>query len=180
MRALAHMPHSRSWCSLMLLLAVGSGIVRGDTAEAPCTSSLAGDVGLSSCYGWCEAAQAADHCKWCMCSGCSWCTASRGGPGAGQLAGVSVAAGAAEVSTGVCSSEFSDDVAYRDCQDFCAAESYETHCALCKCKACSFCSCSSEFADDSDEQQCQSWCSAEFYDDHCKRCKCKGCGFCKA
>jgi hypothetical protein len=130
-----------------------------------------------------------------QCRGCTWCHQPE------------VAAGPL-VSDGTCSAtDPSDAEHFSDCQNFCAAESWDTHCPLCKCKACSFCKCESSFEDDSTEPECQSWCTADYFEDHCSRCKahsppsssalmiapfasswtdlrgpppqCKGCGFCR-
>ena len=83
---------------------------------------------------------------------------------------------------GECQSDQPDDTSYADCQTFCSAASKDSHCKLCKCRACGFCdnTCSSSFEDDGGVEACESWCSADFFGDHCQRCKCKGCGFCKA
>jgi hypothetical protein len=94
----------------------------------------------------------------------------------GQSGGVVAgpASSAAQTSGAICSSEIEDDVAYADCQPFCMESEWRSHCSMCKCKGCGFCSCSSTYEDDSTERQCQAWCSDEYYDDHCSRCKCQG------
>ena len=151
---------------LTLLLALPSVTAIGNELT-PCTSSHEEDSGYEACYGWCSAVAAAEHCTWCKCRGCDWCAATDGGtieaPGDDAQA---------------CSSDVEGDVDHADCQPFCNENEWRSHCGLCKCKGCGFCSCSSKHADDSTERQCQTWCSEEYYDDHCPRCKCQGCEFC--
>lgn len=36
-----------------------------------CVSRMEGDVNHASCEEWCSTSNAADHCKWCKCRGCS-------------------------------------------------------------------------------------------------------------
>ena len=161
---------SRSACWVWLL-----GLALAEAADelafvGACTSDKEGDLGHEACYGWCSASQAADHCPWCKCKGCVWC-ASNGGTGDALSAG----------PTQECQSAIADDVSYEDCQDFCSVAAKETHCQMCKCRACGFCdnTCTSTFEDDSHEEMCEPWCSTDYFAEHCQRCKCKGCQFCK-
>ena len=39
-------------------------------ATGACSSTQPGDVDEASCAGWCQAEQAAEHCRWCKCRGC--------------------------------------------------------------------------------------------------------------
>ena len=141
-----------------------------------CASDHEDDLPHEACYGWCVATAATEHCGWCKCRGCNWCDAASSL--SGSSASSSTAVAPAGVSGAVCSSDAEDDVSYADCQPFCTESEWRSHCGICKCKGCHFCSCSSTYDDDSTERQCQAWCSDEYYDDHCGRCKCQGCDFC--
>ena len=147
-------------------------------AGTACTSTKADDATHEGCFGWCEESQASAHCEYCKCQACPWCQRAvstiDGGGGDGGGGGTTDASGA------TCSSEVAGDATFEDCQDFCSPQFADSHCGMCKCRACAMCSCSSDYADDASKPECQDWCSAEFFEDHCSRCKCKGCGFCRA
>ena len=166
-----------------MLLATVTLLVVQTVAEVPtvhvCKSEHEGDSIFESCFGWCSATQSADHCQWCkvcpvqsrahprlasahsssvvplpsQCHGCSWCTSA-----VEEDRDASPALSFASSSTSeACISAIDGDVTYRDCQAFCTATESRTHCEMCKCKACSFCSssCTSVFEDDSADTQCQ-------------------------
>ena len=167
---------------LLVSFAAAEGSSVSSSTLKACTSEQEDDAPHEACYGWCAATAANDHCKWCKCRGCGWCdrvadgiTSSSGSEGSIQQ---SSASSVATANGAVCSSDVEDDVAYADCQPFCSESEWRSHCGMCKCKGCRFCSCSSQYEDDSTERQCQAWCSDEYYHDHCSRCKCQGCDFC--
>ena len=150
-------------------------LVRQTAATAdPCqTPTHEGDSQTAGCFGWCSPAFADEHCSWCKCSGCPYCSHAQ--PTVLAVPTTTAVTHPTSVTTAaVCS-----DGATKDCEPFCSAAFKASHCESCKCQACSFCKCESELPDDVDEAICQDWCSAEFRESHCAACKCKGCDFCK-
>ncbi|KAL1510581.1 hypothetical protein AB1Y20_006882 [Prymnesium parvum] len=56
--------------------AMVSGLCRTHHVGRSCVSrkkSSRGDSDSFQCVEWCDASEAADHCKWCACRGCGWC-----------------------------------------------------------------------------------------------------------
>lgn len=149
-------------CAIFLLLA--SLRAAAGAAGDYCASDFPDDVYTESCYGWCDVLNSESHCAYCKCRGCAFCAAA-----ASPAAGVG--------GTDVCESGQQGDIHYRDCAGFCSEEYKSSHCSLCKCKACGFCTCADDEGD-GQEESCEGWCAAEFADSHCKSCKCKGCEMC--
>ena len=152
----------RMRCAIFLLLA--SLRAAAGAAGDYCASDFPDDVYTESCYGWCDVLNSESHCAYCKCRGCAFCAAASS-PAAGG--------GGADV----CESGQQGDIHYRDCAGFCSEEYKSSHCSLCKCKACGFCTCADDEGD-GQEESCEGWCAAEFADSHCKSCKCKGCEMC--
>lgn len=146
-----------------------------------CTPTSADDSDTERCETFCDVKFSQSHCSLCKCKHCGFCRAAVATSAAGSLTGSS-ASGAPAVGGAKCQSDAPIGVWDTDvekCEDFCDVKQAESHCKLCKCKACDLCHCQSSFADDSIEELCEPWCSLTQWTSHCQRCKCKGCGFCK-
>ena len=102
------------------------GLPPPDTRE--CTSFVAGDTSYEACQPDCGGG---DDCTSCRCKACPACSDGGGGGGVGN--------GGGGGGGGACTSRWQDDVDVEQCEDFCRRSNSDVHCAMCKCRACSFC-----------------------------------------
>jgi len=159
-----------------------------------CTPAAPGDAEVELCDTFCDAEYASSHCGLCKCKHCGFCKAAASAAasvgddtttvGSSPIVGGGAAVGgvAAGGASRACHSDAPIGVWDSDvekCEPFCSASEADSHCKLCKCRACDLCHCHSPFADDSIDEECEPWCSIAQWTSHCQHCKCKACNFCR-
>ncbi len=159
-----------------------------------CSSGLLGDSKFASCEPGCDAAHAADHCRYCRCQGCKLCDASPPPPFPPALAPAPVAARVVAPRGAACASLAPGDLPFESCeQPTCGAAPSPDACATCRCKGCTACGgsmggalvgttaappplplgtsvCSSRWKDDVGASECQAFCDHGQKDIHCTLC----------
>ena len=144
----------------------------------PCESGILDDLDYSTCLaGACTTDLAQAHCQTCRCKACGFCA---------KLAAAETPPPPPPVLHSECAPVSNDDSKFKACEAFCMPEHAVMHCALCKCKSCSFCSqlahaCISPHIADTKVEQCDSWCDAIGLPKSvmCSFCLCKGCDACE-
>lgn len=94
---------------------------------AACTPATKTDTDHEGCATWCQPQHQGAHCPLCACKGCSWCHVGGGGPVSSR-------------PRVACAPHDSNDVNFATCEPFCNSKHIDSHCPLCHCRACTFCS----------------------------------------
>lgn len=157
-----------------------------------CDSDMPNDMSYEECAKWCNAGHSSEHCKFCACRACTYCEH---------------ASGLVRESGKPCPPQQEGDSETMRCESFCRESHRDTHCDVCKCKACPFCplrldtgvTCplapagaralprsdaalgvSVNADEDSATLRCEPFCSLANVATHCLLCKCAACSFCAA
>ena len=71
----------------------GTGTPLGGEGKQKCQSGIKGDLPFMTCAAFCKSAKATNHCKFCKCRSCQYCTKD-GAPTAGAAAAATATAAA--------------------------------------------------------------------------------------
>mmetsp|Transcript_65626 Transcript_65626/g.109028 ORF Transcript_65626/g.109028 Transcript_65626/m.109028 type:complete len:430 (+) Transcript_65626:64-1353(+) len=139
-------------------------------------SQVLQDSTTAMCEPWCQNSD--EHTKWCKCSACAFATH-----------GLSVGDRCTFDDVTRCTPQVQNDVPFATCSKWCTERYIDSHCGMCACKQCAFCTasmaartaCTSyQPKGDITYERCDSFCDLRYAAVHCSICRCRGCGYCSS